>query len=659
MALFDPNFATVREVLSMPEEEYVALSLDAMRARFSNFVLTPEQILAWKTGFHWTHDAIQGLRDRSAESWIVAPEFVAPLISGRPDLVIVSSTALVVIEMKTGETGRREPDKRQALNYSVDLWGKLKAARERRIVPVLLTRKGSATEPIEFSSLAESALPVKVADVNVKGLSAILVRLATVEESLSLDAKGFLLEIKYSPRPSVVEAATSLVAKLEDANVVTGLSASHEIDRVIEELLHLAREAQNLSRKQIAIVNGSPGAGKTLVGLRIAHEQSLQKNLEGPLGTPLYLTGNAPLVEVLVESLARDETRRTSEPLAVTRKNADAKVKLVHSVVGKKLGIESNVIVFDEGQRIWTETRMQSKKGDLTLGSEAFEIITALDAHPWALLIVLIGEGQEINKGEEGVLTWLDAVTQINNAKPKNWELVMPRIADLTHKPEWLTFSDALTLRANVRTDNAANVSEWVGALLDGKIERAASIRKTMADFPLFVTRDLDTAKSWIRKNVEQHGGTSGVLASSRSKRLFHYGVDVGAEPNRNINWANWYLNTLPDLNSGAALEIAATEFKCQGLELDWSLVCWSWDLQISHGQWSAKKLRAADGIWWQTKAKAEIQFQLNSYRVLLTRSRRGMVIWVPEGFPSSKSMPNDAMDAIARTLLFCGAVQL
>lgn len=653
----NPNATSFGEIKSLQVDAYIEASMLAMRARFSNFVITPEQITAWEVGFRWIFQIGQNL-GASADDWLVFPEFVAPLISGRPDIVIVTNAHMLIVEMKTGELPRREGDKRQTLGYAADIWGKLKAARGKVILPVLLSKAGNDKVTELLNDFAIDTAPATLLSLTPAGLQALLSAIALSENGDFSSLDLFKNELLYSPRPSVVEAATSLVAKLEDKNVTTGLSGSEEIDRVIRSLLELAKEAQDSSDHIVAIVTGSPGAGKTLVGLRLAHDPSLQSAINSSIGTPLFLTGNATLVEVLVESLARDEHRRAGTNLLDSRKNANAKVKLVHGVVGSELGIESNVVVFDEGQRVWTAEHMQAKKGNKNLESEAAEILKSLSNHPWVLLVVLIGEGQEINTGEEGVDTWLKAVSQANSKSLAPWRLFTPPLEYSHRQNEWVTTSDALQLKTAVRTDNAANVSEWVRLVLDRDQKGALEIRGQMEDFPLLICRDLDLAKSWIKSKSSKHGGTSGLLASSKSKRLIQYGIDVASDANRSINWGSWYLDTLPNLNSSEALEIAATEFKCQGLELDWSLMCWSWDMSSSKGFWIPQTLDASRGRWKQIRNESKIRFQFNAYRVLMTRSRKGMVIWVPRG-DDSTSMPSGEMDEVANFLLACGAKPL
>jgi len=652
----DYNYSILSEIADESREIYVKNATMAMEARFSHFIVTPEQQRAWNVGFSWIHDLVISL-PQSAGSWLVLPEFSAPLVSGRPDVVIMSSKHLLVVEMKTGIKSVDHSGRRQVLEYAVTIWGKLKSARSRVVLPILLSSGAPKSPNINSVALGEVAEPTSAISLNPSDLKVLLARIANSEMGAVVDFEIEKSLFLYSPRPSVVEAATALVAATEDKNIITGLSNEDELNRISKVIQKIGIQANGDLEKRIVVIAGPPGAGKTLVGLRMAHDPELQKLIPDSIGTPLFLTGNGPLVDVLVESLARDEVRRRgiSKPLA--KSNAEAKVRLIHGITEKKLGIESNVIIFDEGQRIWTAEHMRRKKGDSSLGSEAEEILSYLEKRDWALVVVLLGEGQEINTGEEGISTWLDAVVQRNKISGVKWKITIPDGVDLNSKIQNLEIDQSLRLKVVRRTDNAADIAGWVYELLNFDVVRALYIREQFLDFPIFLTRDLEQAREWLRMQVKTHGGTSGLLASSKSKRLFRYGLDTVADANRSFAWENWYLNHLPDLNSSEALEVVATEYKCQGLELDWVGVCWSWDLIPENKVWLPRTLNSGSAKWRKTSSKA--QYQINAYRVLLTRSRKGMVIWVPPGSGEDESMPPNEMDEVTKVLLAAGATYL
>ena len=649
----DYSFSVLSEVATEPKEDYVRNAKMAMESRFSHFIVTPEQQKAWQIGFAWIHELASSL-NKTAGTWILLPEFSAPLVSGRPDLVILTKKHLLVVEMKTGIKSVDISGRRQVLDYAVTIWGKLKSARTRVVLPILLSTQATK-QSFDFGMDLDTVKePSSVFILNPNDLMLLLARISSAEAGEVLDFKSEKQLLLYSPRPSVVEAATALVAATSDKNIITGLSNEDELGRISNIIQKIGAQASRNLEKRIVVVAGPPGAGKTLVGLRMAHDPQLQKLIPESIGTPLYLTGNGPLVDVLVESLARDEVRRMGSSKPLAKSSAEAKVRLIHGITEKKLGIESNVIIFDEGQRIWTAEHMRRKKGDNSLGSEAEEILSYLEKRDWALVVVLLGEGQEINTGEEGITTWLDAVVQRNLHPGVNWRVTIPDGVDQKSISQYLEVEPSLRLNVARRTDNAADVAGWVSSLLNFKISQALEARKQFLDFPIFITRDLEEARDWLRSQVKTSGGSSGLLASSKSKRLFRYGLDTVADASRSFTWENWYLNHLPDLNSSEALEVVATEYKCQGLELDWVGVCWSWDLIPTNESWVPRSLNSGSAKWRVNSTKA--RYQINAYRVLLTRSRKGMVIWVPSGMDDDPSMSPTEMDLVAKVLLDSGA---
>lgn len=647
---------TAGEIATSNLSEFVLKSTESMKARFSHFIVTPEQTEAWRIGFSWVHEIAIKINHLNP-NWKFLPEFSAPLISGRPDLVIDTGSHLLVVEMKTGFKATKSTGKKQVLQYADDLWGKIKIGRSRTVIAVLMNASVKSN-PRRVKNILNHSEPTEVLQISVTGLVQVLEQIYS-QYPLAKTFNGENRDlIRYSPRPSVVEAATSLVAALDDRNVITGLASSEIIEQLIQDITNLVKATSVTFRHQVVVVSGSPGSGKTLIGLRVAHDRVIQELLGSETGTPLYLTGNAPLVEVLTESLARDEVRRLGTSKKKSHSNASAKVRLIHAITEKNIGIESNVVVFDEGQRVWTESHMRFKKKNVNVGSEAEEILTYLERMPWAVAIVLLGEGQEINTGEAGLTTWLEAVKKRNSIKNSTWDLVAPRLPI-----QWLQASQNFSVSPNFhliaseRTDNAANVSQWTENFLESEFEKAKLVRSTFVGFPIYYTRDLAVAKKWLRENANKHSQTCGLVASSKSKRLLNYGVDPVADANRAFNWANWYLNRLPDLNSSSALEIAATEYKCQGLELDWIGLCWSWDLVLLDGKWKARTLDSARAKWRQTEKRAI--FQLNAYRVLLTRARKGMVIWIPKGDDNDLSRSIEEMNYVAAAFAKSGIEEL
>ena len=170
--------------------------------------------------------------------------------------------------------------------------------------------------------------------------------------------------------------------------------------------------------------------------------------------------------------------------------------------------------------------------------------------------------------------------------------------------------------------------------------------------FPVFLTRDLAQARLWLRSKA-RGSERFGLVASSGASRLKPDGVNV----HEKIGAPNWFLKPKPDVRSSFYLEDPATEFDIQGLELDWIGVCWDADFRRVGGSWSH---HAFIGTTWRTLHDASLQRYLeNAYRVLLTRARQGMVIYVPKGVVEDPTRPPAIYDAIADYLLQCGIAKL
>ena len=653
----DVNNCTLYEVSKANLTTFVATACMAMESRFSAFVVTPEQQQAWRVGFEWIHEFASAL-SIDCPNWKLMPEFTAPLISGRPDLVVDTGTHLLVVEMKTGVKAHKNLGEKQVLNYADTLWGKVKIGRLRTVIPILLSTNHKKTFDQEILEQGNVDNPSHILKVNPAGFIDIGKYLSQAFlQSRDFDGQNSAL-LKYSPRPSVVDAATALVAGLDDKNIITGLADSEEISRIITKIRLKTLEASKSCKKELIVIAGAPGAGKTLVGLRIAHDPSIQEILGANHGTPLYLTGNGPLVEVLVESLARDQSLRTGIPKSKSVSSASTKVRSIHGITEKHLGIESNIIVFDEGQRVWNESYMQRKKRNVEVRSEAEEILQYLEKLPWALAVVLLGEGQEINSGEEGLSTWIKAIQIRNKQHANTWKITTPN-SDFCEiaTSDSVIIDDELRLKSIQRTDNSANISLWVEYFLSAEFAKAREVRETFGNFPIYYTRELVTAKKWLRSKAVESSGRSGLVASSKSKRLLVYGIDAISDPNRSFSWANWYLNNPPDLTSSGSLEVAATEYKCQGLELDYVGVCWSWDFVLQKSSWVPRSLTSSSARWSTTKSKSH--FQTNAYRVLLTRSRKGMIVWIPNGDDLDPSRDVKEMDIVASCFEAAGVSQI
>jgi hypothetical protein len=277
---------------------------------------------------------------------------------------------------------------------------------------------------------------------------------------------------------------------------------------------------------------------------------------------------------------------------------------------------------------------LRKKKRPGFTQSEPEFLISCMDRHAdWAVIICLVGGGQEINTGEAGIEAWLDAV---NKSFP-HWHMyISDRLLDSEYaagnamakvqRRNGAYFDESLHLAVSMRSFRAESVSEFVKSLLDLEIAAAREAYARLAGrFPIVVTRDLEIAKQWVRTHA-RGSERYGLVASSKAQRLKPHAIDIRVS----INPVHWFLNDKDDTRSSYYLEDAATEFQVQGLELDWTCVTWDGDLRHSNVGWSYHDFR---GDRWINIANSENRNYLrNAYRVLLTRARQGMVVFVPPG---------------------------
>jgi len=325
-----------------------------------------------------------------------------------------------------------------------------------------------------------------------------------------------------------------------------------------------------------------------------------------------------------------------------------------------------HVVIFDEAQRAWnleqTANFMKRRKNRSGFDmSEPEFLISYMDRHAdWAVIVCLVGGGQEINTGEAGIDAWLEAI----NTNYPHWDAyISSRLTDseyaagaaisMANQRRNTYFDDSLHLSVSMRSFRAENVSAFVKALLDNESEMAREcISELVNRYPIIVTRDLEKAKQWTRTQA-RGSERYGLLASSKAQRLKPHAIDVRV----NVNPVHWFLNDRDDTRSSYYLEDAATEFQAQGLELDWACVSWDGDLRFSEKGWSYHEFR---GNRWCNIRKTEKQiYLLNAYRVLLTRARQGMAIFVPSGDPDDPTRSPVFYDSTFRYLTDLGIPHL
>lgn len=601
----------------------------------SSFSVEPAQRDAWLLQITILQSALVGV------DGTLFLEFVVPRIGSRLDVVLICGPAIFAIEFKVGESDYRRADVNQVWDYALDLKNFHKGSHDAPIIPILV-----ATE----ARSSDTTLPVPHRDgvypptrCSAEGLAHLITEGRAHVAGRPIDAIAWD-ESPYQPTPTIIEAAQALYSQHSVEAIARHDAGARNLRVTSQRVEDLIDEARQRGHKIIVFVTGVPGAGKTLVGLNVA----TRKRDDAQPTHAVFLSGNGPLVAVLREALTRDEVTRLRRRGDNTRRGVvgqavQAFIQNVHHFrddgLRNKEAPDDHVVIFDEAQRAWNlrktaDFMLRRKKRPGFTQSEPEFLISYLDRHvDWAVVVCLVGGGQEINDGEAGISAWLDAVRE----KFPGWHAyVSPDLTDSEYAAGHAL--DTLTGRANVVRDNslhlavsmrsfrAETVSHFVKAVLDCEGRQASELLAQLCDrYPIALTRDLRRAKRWIREHA-RGSERYGMVASSGAQRLKPHAIDVRVE----INPVHWFLNDADDTRSSWYLEDAATEFQIQGLELDWVCMTWDADLRYTQSDWSYNAFRGSK--WTSVRKPDRQQYLRNAYRVLLTRARQGMVIFVPQG---------------------------
>lgn len=621
-----------------PISRFLAETVDEVLGKLaasSVFSIDIPQRDAWQREIEILRTALRGL-----DGWLYL-EFDLPRLGTRIDAVVLTGSAIIPIEFKVGEREYRRPDFDQAWDYGLDLKNFHEASHSADIFPVLVATQATASDADWPPPHADGVRPPR--RCNAGSLSDVLKRGRSLGTGLPIEGLAWGCA-PYRPTPTIVQAARALYSRhsveaisRNDAGATNLRITSRRIEEVIDQ-------ASRSGAKAIVFVTGVPGAGKTLVGLDIATRRRDEISTHA-----VYLSGNDPLVAVLREALARDEMARCKAAGSRTRKGDVAQkikqfIQNVHHFRDAGLRDEKrppadHVVIFDESQRAWnqekTEDFMRRRKNHPNFSqSEPEFLLSYMDRHSdWAVVICLVGGGQEIHTGEVGIGAWLDAV---RTAFPDWLVYVSPNLTDTEYAAtEAIAALDGqgrahrepdLHLAISMRSFRAENVSQFVKSVLDCETGDARqALQAFRARYPVALTRDLSRARSWIRTHA-RGSERYGLVASSQALRLKPHAIDVRVS----VNPVHYFLNDATDTRSSYYLEDAATEFQIQGLELDWVCMNWDADLRYKDQAWSHHSFRG--DRWTNIHQTERRRYLVNAYRVLLTRARQGMVIFVPSG---------------------------
>jgi len=570
-------------------------------------------------------------------------EISIPRMGKRVDTLIVTRYVVFVIEFKVGEYHFLNRDIEQVWDYALDLKNFHKTSHNVVLVPVLIATeaKKSFTEIILTSHNDNLTLPIRIGSNELNEVIQNALLFFSDERYINIDE---YVNGGYMPTPTIIEAAVSLYTTHSVENITRSDADAKNLTITTKTISEIIETAKNEYKKIICFVTGVPGAGKTLVGLNVATTHLDNENGNASV----YLSGNKPLVDILQEALARDKVQREKEKgNKITKKTAHQAVKtfiqIIHhyrdEYIRNPEAPYDHVAIFDEAQRAWNKEQtvkfMKQKKGipDFNYSEPEF-LISCLNRHKdWAVVICLVGGGQEINTGEAGISEWLSAMDETF----PDWQIyISPNLADSEYLAldaieklklnDRIYFNENLHLAVSMRSFRAEKLSSFVKNILDIEIEKAEEDFLMISEkYPIVLTRDMLRAKQWLKEKA-RGSERYGIVVSSQALRLKPYAIDVRTP----INHVNWFLDGKDDVRSSFYLEDIATEFHVQGLELDWSCVVWDGDLRYSQNGWQTYSFK---GNKWQNIHNIERKkYLLNAYRVLLTRARQGMVIVIPEG---------------------------
>lgn len=624
------------------------------------------------------------------EDGFVAFEYTIPRVDGRIDCVIGLRGILFVLEFKTGEDQNANADKEQLEQYVIDLKNFHFESYDIPIAPVWVVPKAEldlcrVSKPLNNKLLfsMSTVCDKTIADCFTKILSKDLGVLEPI------DMNNWLYS-PYCPTSNIVDAARKLYAhnKVEDIN--RSDAKGEDLIRTTNTLLDLINQAKSNREKYLCLVTGVPGAGKTLIGLSVATIRQEKEELEnGHENRSVYLSGNRPLVMVLQEALARDAFSRAKEKKeselgrkpnkselkadGITKPEIKSRIKQFIQPVpswrkeylrgilvsGTKDNVTlvkdenyeytgkgefyipyDHVSIYDEAQRAWEakENASYVRKKEAHLKnfpewSEPRFLISCMDRHEdWAVYICLIGNGQDINHGEAGTAEWIRSIKHFGN-----WKTFAP--ADIKNDSDVakelqgvnIEYLSGLHLSTDLRSIRAENLAQFVDDLLNFKKENASALLKELNRYPIRITRDINAAKAWVKEHAREDE-RYGALASSKGQRLKPDALTLLPPNSSESEVTHWFLGDNKDVNSSFYMEEVATEFQVQGLELDWAMVAWDADLRYDPSTSSWKQYSFRGSKWMNINDSKIKAYQINAYRVILTRARRGMVIYVPKG---------------------------
>ena len=575
-------------------------------------------------------------------------EYMIPRMGKRVDAVVISEGLIFLLEFKVGAEQYTSSALDQVMDYALDLKNFHADSYDKVIVPVVVCTEAPDVKN-QISAYEDDIL--HVLRVNKNTLSDVVREVfKNYHGTPSVDAQSWQ-EAEYKPTPTIIEAAQALFNKHTVEDIYRNDAEAKNLSVTMGEIKSIIKYSRENHKKSIVFVTGVPGAGKTLVGLKLATELYNSETEDDAV----FLSGNQPLVTVLQEALSRDKVQQEAEngnkiSKDFAKKEVKKFIQIIHHYrdyyVGNDVCPYERIAIFDESQRAWTKDEISSfmarKKGIKNfVYSEPEFLISTMDRwNDWAVIVCLVGGGQEINKGEAGLPEWFDSLRRSFS----HWDVYVAKNLDdseYLRGRKWadlvknlnVHIDEGLHLATSIRSFRSENVSLLVKYLLDNESEKARTVYSRLKDkYPIAITRDLEKAKEWAK--LQARGNERyGLFASSSAARLKPYGIYYAKDRN-SISPENWFLNSKEDIRSSYFMESVASAFETQGLEVDYALIAWDADLRIENNEWAFYQMsnRLSPPNWSRIHSENNRLYLKNAYRVLLTRARQGFIIYVPFG---------------------------
>ena len=632
---------------------------------------------AWMSEIILMQQVVEPWKDEAGQ---IVFEYDIPRLGKRIDVVLLIRGMIFCLEFKVGKKEEFQAGIEQVMDYALDLKNFHLFSHDRKIVPVLIpTKYKDYTTKFQPSVYNDDIYnPMITGEEHLQELITRVLEHAGAERN-DETIDNWLIS-PYAPTPTIIEAARTLFENHSVEDITRHEADKVSTDRTINYILDVIRQSKEQRKKSICFVTGVPGAGKTLVGLDVAIKQTYKDGELDKENGAVYLSGNGPLVAVLTEALARDNQKKCTakgerKNMSDSRREVSEFIQIIHRYRDNMLAkiknpVENGVVeidpekavhleatgygevehvaIFDEAQRSWTHKRIAEylKRGG-TYGnklkvpnfpmSEAEFLIWSLDQREdWAVIICLVGGGQEINTGEAGITEWINAL----NHRFKHWNVFISnkltdpeyaegQVNDLLHDNDKVTYTNDLHLAVSLRSFRAETLSAFVHSLLSFAPDAASLYQDvTKKGYPIVLTRDMEQARAWLRKQARGSQQT-GVLVTKVAARFKPLAVQILEQGDENA--VHWFLEDKTDIRSSNYLEDAATEIQVQGLELDYACVLWDADMRYEDGHWTFYKFNGKNR-WNPENNEENKKYMLNAYRVLLTRARQGIVICVPRG---------------------------